>query len=87
MDMNKVDVTHDEHAVPAADAHVDLAEEQIREQIAAQIRVSKLRWYSKSSIQLYIIFAITYCSMFPKNEILVERLLIFSPFRLVGYWL
>lgn len=40
----------------------DLSEEQIQDQIAAHIRISKLSFTSWSSIQLYIFFFIAYCS-------------------------
>lgn len=41
----------------------DLSEDQIQDQIAAHIRISKLSFTSWSSIQLYIFFFIAYCSM------------------------
>jgi hypothetical protein len=58
-------VSHVEQDAMGADgpssSHM-LNDEQIRDQMAAHVRLSKLRFTSWSSIQLYIFFFVSYCS-------------------------
>jgi hypothetical protein len=61
----KAQVSHVEQGAMAADVPSSsnaLSGEQIRDQMAAHVHASKLRFTSWSSIQLYIIFFIAYCS-------------------------
>ena len=45
----------------SSSAHV-LSDDQIRDQMAAHVHDSKLRFTSWASIQLYIFFFVAYCS-------------------------
>jgi hypothetical protein len=60
----KAQVSHIKQEAMAADVPPSsnaLSGEQIRDQMAAHVHASKLRFTSWSSIQLYIIFFIAYC--------------------------
>lgn len=54
-------VEQDVAGMDASSSHV-LSDDQIRDQMAAHVHASKLRFTSWSSIQLYIFFFIAYCS-------------------------
>lgn len=57
-------VEQDDAGMDASSSHV-LSDDQIRDQMAAHVHASKLRFTSWASIQLYIFFFIAYCSEFP----------------------
>jgi hypothetical protein len=55
---------HEDGMAAIQDHILTLTGDGIRDQMAAQIKASKLSFTSKVSIQMYIILFIAYCSMF-----------------------
>ena len=57
-------VAEDDHII-INDHLVALRSDELRDQMAAQIKVTKIRPTSKASLQMYFFLFVAYCSTFP----------------------
>ena len=61
---SKDQIVIDDKNLTLADQFTSLSSDELRDQMTAQVKASKLRWTSAASFQLYFFLFVAYCSKY-----------------------